>query len=224
MVGCEPEHGAIGAQCRLIIAQPPECLGQAQVTDRPVGELSGDEGEYFARFLALRRLPELLRATDEDERIDFGPLWRLGHDGSIRFDRPLRSLVEQQVDELIRYGEAAPQLDRAPPASGIAVEISELFWQQSDPRDRRPWITPDLPATPTMRDRLDGRDAVLEAALAHEPSATPGESFGPPLSRWQRAGQLVEESWPELLEPAARPVATEARPVTEPRPTEPCAS
>lgn len=109
------------------------------------------------------------------------------------------------------------------PRTGIEVEISELFWQQSDPRDRRPWITPDVPATPTMRDRLDGRDPALEAALTYEAPASLGESFGPPLSRWQRANQLSDESWPELLEPAARPVELEDRsPIPDPRSVESC--
>lgn len=108
------------------------------------------------------------------------------------------------------------------PRTGIEVEISELYWQQSDPRDQRPWITPDVPATPTMRDRLVGHDGALEAALAHEPPASFAESFGPPLSRWQRANQLPDESWPELLEPAARAVALDDRPAEDPRPIELC--
>lgn len=109
------------------------------------------------------------------------------------------------------------------PRTGIEVEISELFWQQSDPRDQRPWITPDLPATPTMRDRLDGRDGALEAALTYEAPASLAESFGPPLARWQRANQLSDESWPELLEPATRPVEMDARSaIPEARPAERC--
>lgn len=109
------------------------------------------------------------------------------------------------------------------PRTGIEVEISELFWQQSDPRDGRPWITPDLPATPTMRNRLDGRDGALEAALTYEAPASLAESFGPPLARWQRANQLSDESWPELLEPATRPVEMDARSaIPEVRPAERC--
>lgn len=109
------------------------------------------------------------------------------------------------------------------PRTGIEVEISELFWQQSDPRDGRPWITPDLPATSTMRNRLDGRDGALETALAYDPPASLAESFGPPLSRWQRANQLSDESWPELLEPAARPVELDGgSPILEVRPAERC--
>ncbi|MFW6084743.1 MAG: hypothetical protein ACODAA_05965 [Gemmatimonadota bacterium] len=99
------------------------------------------------------------------------------------------------------------------PASGVEIEISELFWQQSDPRDERPWITPDIPITPTMRDRLDGRDAALEAALRHESTADERAAFRPTMSRWTRSSQATAPEWPELLEPAARPIDPEARPM-----------
>lgn len=110
------------------------------------------------------------------------------------------------------------------PASDIRVEISELYWQQSDPRDGRPWITPDVPVTPAMRDRLDGRDAALEAALDYRALASIEATFGAPLSRWRRANQLIEERWPELLEPAAHPVGLEAEPSPGHGPVLPCQS
>lgn len=99
------------------------------------------------------------------------------------------------------------------PASEIEIEISELFWQQSDPRDDRPWITPDIPATPTMRDRLDGRDAALEAALRHEIPPAEAAAFRPTMSRWTRSSQVAAPEWPELLAPAALPVDPAGRPV-----------
>ena len=111
------------------------------------------------------------------------------------------------------------------PASGIEIEISELFWQQSDPRDERPWITPDIPATPSMRDRLDGRDPALEAALAYRPEPELEASFGRTMSRWQRTSQRASAAWPELLEPAAEPVDPGAQPSRsggQAGPAEPC--
>lgn len=111
------------------------------------------------------------------------------------------------------------------PASGIEIEISELFWQQSDPRDERPWITPDVPATPSMLDRLAGRDGALDAAVSYQPNPGLESSFGASMSRWQRASQRRAPAWPEFLEPASRPVAPGAPPDDAARglgPTESC--
>ena len=84
------------------------------------------------------------------------------------------------------------------PHSGLVVEISELYWQNSDPRDERPWITPDLPVTLTARDFFENRDPALEAIFAyeHDPTAT----VPPTATRWYRAGQLQEQTWPGLLQ------------------------
>ncbi len=90
------------------------------------------------------------------------------------------------------------------PNCGINVEISELYWQNSDPRDARPWITPDLPANPSAGTLIAGGDPALEAILRYEVSDSTIESFGPPMDRWQRANQLQAETWPALLAPRAR--------------------
>jgi len=105
------------------------------------------------------------------------------------------------------------------PGSGFRAEISELYWQNSDPRDTRPWITPDIPADPSAAALIAGRDPALEAVLAFETSDSLVSTFGPPMARWGRNGQLRGEQWPSLLEPAARSLD----PVPAPEPvTEAC--
>jgi hypothetical protein len=51
------------------------------------------------------------------------------------------------------------------PFSGLTVSISNRYWQDSDPRDARPWIAPQLPVALTSTDWLENRDPVLTAVL-----------------------------------------------------------
>lgn len=53
------------------------------------------------------------------------------------------------------------------PFSGLVVSISNRHWQDSHPRDRRPWIAPQIPVAITSRDWLGNRDPVLDAVLRH---------------------------------------------------------
>ena len=85
------------------------------------------------------------------------------------------------------YGDA--KFARAP-VSKLPYLISTLRWQDSTPFDARPWILPDLPAPPRYADYRAGRDAALEAALAHD--------VGPPedgdwrlrvVKPWERPSQ-----------------------------------
>lgn len=92
------------------------------------------------------------------------------------------------------------------PNSGIRVEISELYWQNSDPRDKRPWITPDLAADPSAALFVAGRDRALETILRFQVADSLAGSFGAPMTRWFRPNQLQAPAWPTLLEPAARPL------------------
>lgn len=92
------------------------------------------------------------------------------------------------------------------PNSGIRVEISELYWQNSDPRDERPWITPDLVANPSAAALVAGRDPALEIILRFQPTRDVVAGFGAPMKRWRRSNQLQMPMWPPLLEPAARPL------------------
>ncbi len=47
------------------------------------------------------------------------------------------------------------------PYSGTIVSISNLYWQDSQPWDNRPWIAPDIPATLTFDEYANGRDPAL---------------------------------------------------------------
>jgi len=52
------------------------------------------------------------------------------------------------------------------PQTGVTVRISTLYWQYSDPRDRRQAISPHLPAPLTPRALRSGRDPALETILS----------------------------------------------------------
>lgn len=56
------------------------------------------------------------------------------------------------------------------PNAGLVVGVSSLYWQDSDPDDDRPWISPHLPVGLSSQDYRAGSDPVLETAL--EASAT----------------------------------------------------
>ncbi len=62
------------------------------------------------------------------------------------------------------------------PGTGLTVRASTL-WHQSDPRDDRQWITPELPAPLSREDWMAGRDPAVEAV------ATLAEPAGDPLLR-----------------------------------------
>lgn len=66
-------------------------------------------------------------------------------------------------------GDATPFVGEA---SGLTAIVSTLRWSDSYPMDERPWIMPDLFHPLTFADWRAGRDAALDAALAHraEPS------------------------------------------------------
>jgi hypothetical protein len=51
------------------------------------------------------------------------------------------------------------------PYSRIRGSISNRYWQDSQPFDQRPWITPAIPVPPTAADYFAGRDAALEAVF-----------------------------------------------------------
>lgn len=97
------------------------------------------------------------------------------------------------------------------PDSGIQVEISELYWQNSDPRDIRPWITPDLVANPSAAALIAGWDPAMEAILRVRAPESLAAHFGAPMTRWRRPSQRQVERWPALLAPAARPLGGSPR-------------
>ncbi len=65
------------------------------------------------------------------------------------------------------------------PKSGVTVRVSTLYWQLSDPRDRRPWTPPEVATDLSFADYRANRDPALEAALAWAPE--------PPLADRMRA-------------------------------------
>lgn len=52
------------------------------------------------------------------------------------------------------------------PYSRFRVNVSDLYWQNSSPMDRRPWIAPELYAPPTFEAYRENRDPAMEAILA----------------------------------------------------------
>ena len=78
------------------------------------------------------------------------------------------------------------------PHTHLHPMVSTLFWENSDPRDARGWVKPDIPAGQTFADWKAGRDPVLNAALDFKPDdSKPGS---PPNTHWQRANQKGD--WP----------------------------
>jgi tetratricopeptide (TPR) repeat protein len=55
------------------------------------------------------------------------------------------------------------------PNSGVPVRIATLRWQDSDPRDRRPWVAPDIAAELSSADYFAGRDPPLAAIREYQP-------------------------------------------------------
>jgi hypothetical protein len=74
------------------------------------------------------------------------------------------------------------------PASGLGVRISTVLWNGSDPRDPRPFIAPELPASPTFADWLAHRDAALEAILTYRAPADTTDV--PPNEHWGNPAKL----------------------------------
>ncbi len=83
------------------------------------------------------------------------------------------------------------------PRSRLVLRCSELYWQGSDPRDRRPWITPDIPAELSFADFLGRRDPAMEAILAYRHDADAGPES--PNRNWFRPSQRVEREAGEPL-------------------------
>ncbi len=60
------------------------------------------------------------------------------------------------------------------PNSGIVVRTSTLWWQMADPRDKRPYRTPDIPVEMKFSDYANNIDPVLDAILnAGAPAVSP---------------------------------------------------
>lgn len=96
------------------------------------------------------------------------------------------------------------------PSTGHVLRCSTVRWLDSDPRDRRRWIAPDLPAPFTFADYRAGRDAALAAIAAYRHEPVEGFDGKQPVHHWYRATQ--SGAWPPAQTPAAEPPAPEEPP------------
>ncbi len=80
------------------------------------------------------------------------------------------------------------------PASKYILRCSTLRWFDSEPRDTREWIMPDIVVPVRMRDALSGTDPILDAAIAARPEDW--VEFGKiwPVRHWRRPSQRTP--WP----------------------------
>ncbi len=95
------------------------------------------------------------------------------------------------------------------PESGITVQCSAVYWQNSDPRDKRPWITPDIVAETMWGDYFYGIDPAFQTVRMVDYNRLkrmfPASGLGPTTEdrvyslRWQRTNQVQNEVWPSLL-------------------------
>ena len=81
------------------------------------------------------------------------------------------------------------------PNSKIKVSVSTLYWQEADPRDRRPWIAPQIAADPSFEDYRNNVDPAMRAILSYVPQ--------PPLTGVVRAAVLDKD-----VETARRAIRT----------------
>jgi hypothetical protein len=63
------------------------------------------------------------------------------------------------------YGDSVPF---TLPNSGLVVNVSPQYLQDSTPDDTRPWIEPDIPVELSSDDYFNGHDPALEAILSYE--------------------------------------------------------
>jgi len=54
------------------------------------------------------------------------------------------------------------------PNSRLTGSVSTRYWQDSKPRESRPWIRPDIPVQLSSEDFRDNHDPVLQAILDWE--------------------------------------------------------
>ena len=71
------------------------------------------------------------------------------------------------------------------PNSGLTVQVSTLYWQVSNPKDKRDAIAPLIPAAPTIASVGAHRDVALEVvkSLLDKPTSTNGTFAGSAIFR-----------------------------------------
>lgn len=68
------------------------------------------------------------------------------------------------------------------PNSKVVVRASTLWWQDADPRDRRPWTAPEIAAELTSSDYLANQDPAMAAILAYDPGKSLSEILAQALA------------------------------------------
>lgn len=76
------------------------------------------------------------------------------------------------------------------PNSGFPVRIASLRWQDSDPRDRRPWVAPEVAAELSSADYLAGRDPALEAVRGYSEQPSLATQIREALLRGEKPAAL----------------------------------
>lgn len=74
------------------------------------------------------------------------------------------------------------------PNSGLIARISTIYWRDWTPDPSRPWIAPDIPATPSSGDYFAGLDPAMDAILRFPDPA----AFTDVLENVVRAGGGIE--------------------------------
>jgi hypothetical protein len=166
-------------------------VGDAQAVEKVVVDLRGNSG---GNNYLVQPLVHALICHDATNQA--GRLFVVTDRGTFSAAANLAARIERHTHAIF-VGEppsARPNLYGDPeqfvlPASGIRVAISELYWQESDPRDDRPWITPDLPVRLSFDQYAAGRDPALQAIRAFDPTEAPEALRAPPNEHWDRLGQ-----------------------------------
>jgi hypothetical protein len=91
------------------------------------------------------------------------------------------------------------------PNSALEIWASALHWVYSEPRDKRPWIAPNIPAALASADYRARRDPALEAILGYTPILADAETASFPDRLWREIAPLPE---PDELARSARYLAT----------------
>lgn len=197
-----PEHDAVYLNFRRVRDDEDESF--ADFCDRAFDYL--DEHEVGRLVVDLRLNgggnnylnKPLIHGIIRNERVNReGRLWVIV--GRTTFSAAMCGTIdlERQTEALFageptgatpnHHGDAVPI---TLPRTGVTVSISALFWQNSDPRDVRPFLDPDLPVAVEWDDYVHGRDPVLAACLAHD--GTKRKSIGRAMDEWLREDDDVD--------------------------------
>ena len=141
---------------------------EASGARRLVLDLRGNPGGNGELRRPLIRALLRSRATTEP-----GVLWALLDRGTFSAAVMLAADLETWTPAILA-GELTGGDPNAPgdsrrvvlPRTGLTVRVSSLYWQVTDPRDRRDGVSPHVPVATSFADWRDGKDPVLEAALA----------------------------------------------------------